>query len=105
MEDNVRVMEIFRCECVEGVEYEMGNMYVDCLYNYAYSCFEMYNTKGKTITCNVDNNLVTLYNKKHTKAKLTLTCNEQQITIDGLNVGYMSYDDNKRILGLDKKEN
>jgi hypothetical protein len=66
--------------------------------------FETY-TKDKPITCDVDNNLVTLYNKNHTKAKLTLTCDGQKIIIDKLNVGYMVYDDNKRVLGLDKKEN
>ena len=69
-----------------------------------FGCLETY-TKGKTITCTVDQNLATLYNKNHTKAKLSLTCDGQQINIGGLNVGYIAYDDNKRILGFDKKEN
>jgi hypothetical protein len=67
--------------------------------------FKQESNEDKTITCTADNNLVTLYNKNHTKAKLILTCNGQKITIDKLNVGYMVYDENKRILGLDKKEN
>jgi hypothetical protein len=70
-----------------------------------FSCFEVYTKEGKTVSCDVDNNLVTLYNKNHTKAKLTLTCNGQQINIGKLNVGYIAYKENKRVFGLDKKEN
>jgi len=51
-------------------------------------------------TCTVTDNLVTLYNKNYTNAKLKLTCGNEVFTIDGLNVGRIVYKQNRRVLGL-----
>jgi len=51
-------------------------------------------------TCTVTDNIVTLYNKNRSKAKIELTCGEDVYTIDELNVGRIVYKENRRVFGL-----